>query len=77
MSQKDFETRGMHFGKEVEAPLHMDTSQTADSVKAFAEHGSGMEEMEYYDEEQEIVHRKGNSGVIPNLEFHYDSAPSQ
>ena len=69
MSQKDFETRGMHFGKEVEAPLDMDTSQTADSVKAFAEHGSGMEEMEYYDEEQEIVHRKGNSGVIPNLEF--------
>ena len=69
MSNNDFETKGMSFSGEIEAPIDVDTTDTADSVKAFAEHSAGMEEMEYYDDEYDIIHRKGNSGVIPNLEL--------
>ena len=77
------ETTEFDFSNEIENPIEIDTSSISESVKTFTglENTHSMEEMECYEDEEteettkvatdtsQIIHRKGNSGVIPNLEL--------
>ena len=60
------ESQEFDFSKEIENPIEVDTASISESVKTFAEKSSGMEEMEYYEDEPEASEEGGETEVSEN-----------